>query len=75
MALLILKHRMSYAETGHKAGQVDVAWRKHVQLLQARDGRCLYEGVRVILHYGTADQAGGADGRDGCSVPCITKEC
>lgn len=24
----------SYTETGHQAGQVDVAWSEHVQLLQ-----------------------------------------
>lgn len=70
----LCKQSRPYAETGHKAGQVDMAWREHVQLLQAWDGRCLHEGVGVVLHYGTADQAGGADGGDGGSVSYIKKK-
>lgn len=53
-----LKRPRPYAETGHQAGQVDVARRKHVQLLEAGDGCCLHEGVGVVLHYGAANQAG-----------------
>lgn len=63
-----MKLIMSYTETGHQAGQVDMAWSKHVQLLQARDGSCLHKGVRVVLHYGTTNKAGGADGGDSCSI-------
>lgn len=47
---------MSYTEAGHQAGQVDVTRRKHVKLLQTRDGGCLNQRIRVILHDGTAHQ-------------------
>ena len=59
----------SYAETGHQAGQVDVARGEHVQLLEAGYGGRLHQGVRVVLHDGTAHQARRADGGDGGTVP------
>jgi len=59
---------ISYTETGHQAGQVDMAGSEHMQLLQTWDGSCLHKGVRVVLHDGTTNQAGGADGGNGGSV-------
>lgn len=49
--------KVSYTETGHQAGQVDMARSEHVQLLQTGDGSRLHQGVRVVLHDGTANQA------------------
>lgn len=63
----------SYTETGHQAGQVDVAWCEHVQLLEARDGGRLHQRVGVILHDGAADQTRRADGRDSHTVTCAQR--
>lgn len=58
----------SYTEAGHQAGQVDVSWRKHMQLLQTGDRRRLNQRVRVILHDGAAHQTRRADRRDAGAV-------
>lgn len=62
---------MSYTETGNQAGEVDMTRCEHVQLLEARDGCSLHKRVGVVLHYGTTNQAGRADGGDGGSISCI----
>lgn len=67
------KFTVPYTKTWNQAGQVYMAWGKHMQLLQARDGSCLHKRVWVVLHYGTTNQAGWAYGGDGSSISYKTE--
>ena len=47
-----------------EGGQVDVSWREHVKLLQARDGFSLHEGVIVVLHDSATHQTAETSSRN-----------
>lgn len=41
----------------NQSRQVDVSWSKEVELLKAGDGLRLDDGIGMILHHGTANEA------------------